>query len=247
MKTASDFLVDVPLLHNDDPVTRARKIMREDIFRELYVHDGQRKLLGYIDITDVLRVTATKSNVTIQGYTKEITPVSPDDSVRDVLIAIRENATDSVPVVDGQNTILGGVLLSELFPVAITTQKLQGFVRDCMSTEVITCRTDDTAQKIHNLITESGFTAFPVVKKRKLVGMISRRDLLKDGRWRTSSESSIPIEGIMTTPVMTISPDQSTGDAATLMVKHDISRLPVTDGDRIVGIIDRHDILKVLG
>lgn len=247
MKTASNFLVDVPLLHYDDPVTRARKILREDIFRELYVHDGQRKLLGYIDITDVLRVTATKSNVTIKGYIKEITPVSPDDPIRDVLFAIRENATDSVPVVDRQNTILGGVLLSELFPVAITTQKLHGLVRDCMSTNVITCSTDDTAPKIHNLITESGFTAFPVVKKRRLVGMISRRDLLKDGRWRTSSESSIPVEGIMTTPVMTVSPDDSTGDAATLMVKYDISRLPVTDGDRIVGIIDRHDILKVLG
>ncbi|NYT07108.1 MAG: CBS domain-containing protein [Methanomicrobiales archaeon] len=247
MKTASDFLVDVPLLHYDDPVTRARKIMREDIFRELYVHDGQRKLLGYIDITDVLRVTATKSNVTIQGYIKEITPVSPDDPVQDVLVAIRENATDSVPVVDGQNTILGGVLLSELFPVVITTQKLRGCVGDCMSTDVITCTTDDTAQKIHNLMTESGFTAFPVVKKRRLVGMISRRDLLKDGRWRTATESSIPIEGIMTTPVMTVSPDDSAGDAAALMVKHDISRLPVVDGDRIVGIIDRHDILKVLG
>jgi CBS domain-containing protein len=247
MKTASDFLVDVPLLHCDDPVTRARKIMREDIYRELYVYEGQRKLLGYIDITDVLRVTATKSNVTIKGYIRQITPVSPGNSVRDVLVAIRENATDSIPVVDGQNTILGGVLLSELFPVAITTQKLQGTVGDCMSPDVITCTSDDTAQKVHNLMTESGFTAFPVVKKRRLVGMISRRDLLRDGRWRTASESSIPIEGIMTTPVMTVSPDDSTGDAAALMVKYDISRLPVTEGDHIVGIIDRHDILKILG
>jgi CBS domain-containing protein len=246
MKTASDFLVDAPLLLVDDPVTRARKIMRDDIFRELYVHDGQRKLLGYIDITDVLRVMATKSNVTIKGYIKEITPVSPGDSVRDVLFAIRENATDSVPVVDEQNTIIGSVLLSELFPIAITMHKLQGCVRDCMSKDVITCSTEDTAQKIHNLMTESGFTAFPVVKKRRLVGMISRRDLLKDGRWRTASESSTPVEGIMTTPVMTVSPDDATGTAAALMVKYDISRLPVVDGDRIVGIIDRHDIVKIL-
>ena len=77
--------------------------------------------------------------------------------------------------------------------------------------------------------------------------MISRRDLLKDGRWRTASESSIPIEGIMSTPVMTVSPDDSTGDAAALMVKYDVSRLPVIDDEKIVGIIDRHDILKALG
>ena len=31
-----------------------------------------------------------------------------------------------------------------------------------------------------------------------------------------------------------------------LLVKHDVSRLPVTDGDRIVGIVDRHDVLRGL-
>ncbi|NTW92043.1 MAG: CBS domain-containing protein [Methanoregulaceae archaeon] len=246
MKTASDFIVEVPVLHYDDPVTRARQILRDDVYRELFVQDGQRRLLGYIDITDVLRVTATKSNVTIKGYIRAITPVTPHDAVGDVLTTLQKNNTDSVPVVGEQNIILGGVLLSELFPVAITMQKLKGRVRDCMSTDVITCRTDDSAQRIHNLIMESGFTAFPVVKKRRLVGMISRRDLLKDGRWRTPSESSTQVDHIMTTPVMTVTPDEEAGTAAGLMVKHDISRLPVIEDDCIVGIIDRHDILKLL-
>jgi len=246
MKTASDFIVVVPLLQNDDLVTKARQILRDDIYRELYVHDGLRKLIGYIDITDVLRVTATKSNVTIQGYIKALTPVSPDDPVRDVLTIIRESNTDSVPVVDEHNIILGGVLLSELFPVVITMQKLKGRVRDYMSTNVITCRADDSAQKIHTLIVESGFTAFPVVKKRRLVGIISRRDLLKDGRWRSASESSTQVDHIMTTPILTITPDEAVEAAAGLMVKHDVSRLPIVEDDCLVGIIDRHDVLKAL-
>jgi CBS domain-containing protein len=50
----------------------------------------------------------------------------------------------------------------------------------------------------------------------------------------------------MTTPVMTVTPDEEAGTAAGLMVKHDISRLPVIEDDCIVGIIDRHDILKLL-
>jgi CBS domain-containing protein len=246
MKCACDFLADFPVMKYDEQVTKARQILRDDIFQELYIHDGKRKLLGYIDITDVLRVTATKSNVTIEGYIREITPVSPDTPVREILIAIRKNNTNSVPVVDDQKIILGGVFLNEVFPFLITQHKLQGKVADCMSDDVTRCAADDTLQHVHTLIMDSGFTAFPVTKKKKLVGMISRRDLLKDGRWRTSQESSTPVESIMTTPVVTVRPDDSTLSAATLMVRNDISRLPVVKDDRITGIVDRHDILKCL-
>jgi CBS domain-containing protein len=246
MKTATDFLVNFPILRFDEQVTKARQILRDDIFRELYIHDGKRRLLGYIDITDVLRVTATKSNVTIEGYIREVTPVSPDTPIRDVLITIRENNTNSVPVVDDQKTILGGVFLNEVFPVLITQHKLHGRVADCMSGEVTFCTADDSLQRIHTLIVDSGFTAFPVIKKRKLVGMISRRDLLKDGRWRTSQASTTPVESIMTTPVVTVGPDESTLATAILMVRHDISRLPVIKDECIAGIVDRHDILKCL-
>ncbi|MCA9702618.1 MAG: histidine kinase, partial [Methanolinea sp.] len=81
MKNASDFLVEVPLLKHDEIITRARQILREDVFREIYVHDGKRKLMGYIDMSDALAVTATKSNVTIEGFTKPIRPVNDTDSL----------------------------------------------------------------------------------------------------------------------------------------------------------------------
>ncbi|MDD1708424.1 MAG: CBS domain-containing protein [Methanoregulaceae archaeon] len=246
MKTAADFMVEFPALRSDDRITKARKILRENIYREVFVHDAKKKLLGYIDITDVLRVTATKSDVTIEGYIKDITPVLPGDSVGQVLATIRKNRTDSVPVVDDQSILMGGVILSELFPVVTTTQRLHGSVADSMTRNVVTCSTGDTVQRIHTLIIDSGYSAFPVVKKKKLVGMISRRDLLKDGRWRASSETTTTVDNLMTTPVVSAGPDDDVRTAADIMVKHDISRLPVMENDQIIGIIDRHDILNCL-
>lgn len=246
MKTAADFLVEFPALRSDDRITKARQILRENIYREVYVHDGKRKLLGYIDITDVLRITATKSDVTIDGFLKDITPVLPGDFIGQVLATIRKNKTDSVPVVDDQGVLLGGVLLSELFPVVITMQRLHGSVCDSMTSDVVTCAAEDTIQRIHTLIIDSGYSAFPVTKKKKVVGMISRRDLLKDGRWRASSETSTTVDTLMTTPVVTTGPGDDVRTAADIMVKHDISRLPVMENDQIIGIIDRHDILKCL-
>jgi len=248
MKVASDFLVEVPLLKYDDMITRARQILREDVFREIYVHDGKRKLIGYIDISDALAVTATKSNVTIEGFAKSIRPVKDTDPVDVIIACIRQNMTSSIPVLDDQDLIVGGVLLSEIFPVLITRRKIQGRVDKFMSDKVVTCTSDEPVSRIHTLITDSGFYAFPVLKKKKIVGIISRRDLLKDGRWRTSADgaSATPVENIMTTPVFTVSPDEDIQFAADLLVRHDISRLPVVKGDRVIGILDRHDVLDAM-
>lgn len=244
MKTAADFLVEFPALRSDDRITKARQLLRESIYREVYVHDVKRKLLGYIDITDVLRVTATKSDVTVEGFQKEIIPVLPGDLLGQVLVTIAADRTDSVPVVDDQSILLGGVLLSDLFPVVITNQRLRGQVEDIMTREVVTCMAEDPVQRIHSLMVESGYSAFPVMKKKKMVGMVSRRDLLKDGRWRASAETSTTVSALMTTPVVTAEAGSDVRVAAELMVRHDISRLPVMNGEKIVGIIDRHDILK---
>jgi len=246
MKTAADFMVEFPDLRSDDRITKARKILRENTFREVYVHDGKRRLTGYIDITDVLQVTATKSDVTIEGYLKDITPVLQGDTIGIVLEALRKNKTDSVPVVDAYGIFLGGVLLSELFPVVLTMQRLHGTVSESMTRNVVTCSAGDTVQRIHALMIDSGYSAFPVIKKKKVVGMISRRDLLKDGRWRTSSETTTTVDNLMTTPVVTAGPDDDIRVAADIMVKQDISRLPVIENDAIVGIIDRHDILNCI-
>jgi len=48
----------------------------------------------------------------------------------------------------------------------------------------------------------------------------------------------------MTKDVITISSGDHLSSAAELLVSRDVSRLPVVDGDELVGIVDRHDILK---
>ncbi len=246
MKVISDFMIDVPVLKYDDQVTKARQMLRDDIFREIYIHDGKKKLIGYIDITDVLRVTATKSNVTVDGYLKDAPAVHLDDQIEKAIKEIKDSKTDSAAVVDQENHISGGVLLSDLFPVIISRHELKGKVADFMSSKVITCAPEDPVQRIHNTIVESGFTAFPVEKKNKIIGIISRSDLLRAASVRTSLEQtgSTPVENVMTKTVITATPDMQISAAAELMVKHDISRLPVVVDGRIVGIFDRHDVLK---
>jgi CBS domain-containing protein len=248
MKTAESVMVKVPVLSLTDHITRARQILRDDVFREVYVQDEKKHLAGYVDITDALRITDTRSNVTVEGFLKDAVSVLPSDTLEKAAVVIRDAATDSAAVVTGQRTILGAVLLSEIFPILITRHELRGSVSEWMSRGVVTAMSHEPIQKVYTLIMESGFTAFPVVKKKQLVGIVSRHDLLAAGRVRKALDSPahVEVESVMTKKVITVTPDTTTADAANLLVKHDISRMPVLDGGRIVGIIDRHDVLKGL-
>jgi CBS domain-containing protein len=248
MKLVADFMVDVPQLKSSETVTKARQILRDDMFREIYINDDRKKLAGYIDLTDVLRVTATKSNVTVEGFIKEAASVPCDTPVEEAVRAIRKYRTDSACVVDGHMNIKGGGLLSDLFPIIITRHELHGSVAEYMSKKVVTCAPGDPVQKIYSLIIESGFTAFPVVKKNKIMGIISRRDILKAGRIRAALENgtAVPVETLMAKDVVTVSPDEPIQAAAALMVRHDISRVPVVESGIMRGILDRHDVLKGL-
>ena len=248
MKTAQDFMLEVPVLKFNDQITKARQILRDNRFREVYVVDAKKNLLGYIDLTDGLRVTATKSNVTVEGYVKEAPMVNPGDPIEQAALSMRKYKTDSVAVVDPRPVIIGGVLLSDVFPVIISRNKLHGTVDAIMTRDVTVASPTDTVQKIYTMIVESGFSAFPVVKKKRIVGLISRRDLLRTRRVQSviAQHAHTTIEEVMSKDVISIGPHETISSAAELLVKHDVSRLPVIDGDRIVGIVDRHDILTGL-
>ncbi|MCX6694059.1 MAG: CBS domain-containing protein [Methanomicrobiales archaeon] len=248
MKDVSAFLREVPVLAQGDNVTKARQILRDDSFREIYIQDSKNHLAGVIDITDVLKVPQTRSNVTVEGFMRDAPAVLRDERIEDATIRIRQFRTDSAAVVDSQQTILGGILLSDLFPVIITRNRLHGTVHDHMSRDIVSCEVTESIKKIYSLIVESSFTVFPVTDKRRLVGIVSRRDILKGGRFRhTLGEGpTIPVREVMTSPVHTISPEATISAAAEIMAHHEVSCLPVITGGALVGILDRHDVLKGL-
>ncbi len=111
-------------------------------------------------------------------------------------------------MVDPEPHVAGGVLLSDLFPVIISRSELHGTVESRMSRNVVTLVPEDEIQKVHALIVESGFSAFPVMKKKRLVGIISRRDLIGSRRVRTviADHARTPVTSVMTTDVVTIAP-----------------------------------------
>lgn len=248
MRTAQDFIVEIPVLKPDDNVTKARQILRDDRFREAYVVDAKKGLVGYIDITDGLRVTATRSNVTVEGFVREAPSVASSDTIESIARTMRKYRTDSAAVTDAGGHVTGGVLLSDIFPVIISRNELHGDVGQRMTKKVVAAAPDEELRKVYTLIMDSGFSAFPVMKKKHLVGIISRRDLLSSKRVRSAiaQHAATPVGDVMIRDVVTIAPGEPVSAAAELIVRHDVSILPVVEGESVVGVINRHDVLAAL-
>lgn len=137
-------------------------------------------------------------------------------------------------------------------------------VKDVMSTHVIAVRQNAPYKELAAALREQRVSAFPVIDDdNKVIGVVSEADLLTKealdvslrgglsglARQRDRSKANaVTAAGLMTTPPVTIGPDEPVTDAARLMYSRRVKRLPVVSGDgRLIGIVSRSDVLSVFG
>lgn len=111
-------------------------------------------------------------------------------------------------------------------------------VRDYMTYDVITIDVNGTAKDVIEAIKETHHDGFPVVDNKSVVGYISARDLL-------FVYPSSPVERIMSRHLIVADPDMSINDAARVIFRSGIQKLPVVDenGD-LIGIISNADVIR---
>ncbi|MCL5779890.1 MAG: CBS domain-containing protein [Firmicutes bacterium] len=116
-------------------------------------------------------------------------------------------------------------------------------VQDIMSSPVKMVFPETTIEEAGKIMLRYGHTGLPVIKDGKLVGVISRRDVEKATH---HGLSHAPVKGYMTASVITVHKDMNINDVQDLMIERDIGRLPVVEGDMVIGIVSRTDVLQTL-
>lgn len=112
-------------------------------------------------------------------------------------------------------------------------------VKDIMSENVYHIHVPGNRANAMELMREKNVSGLPVVKNgtNKLVGILTRSDLVKN-----PDEEQIAL--IMTRDIITVNPDDDIKDAAEIMVKYDIRRIPVVVDDELVGLVTASDIIN---
>ncbi len=83
-----------------------------------------------------------------------------------------------------------------------------------------------------------------VVSGEKPIGILTERDLVKKIVAKATDPQAVKVGDVMSSPLVTISPEASLRDAASLMLKSGVKRLPVTSNERLVGIITDTDLVS---
>ena len=120
-------------------------------------------------------------------------------------------------------------------------------IREVMTESVVTAPPDAPVRHVAELMRERNVGSVVLVDDSGLpIGFITDRDLaigvLADRR-----DASDPAEAHASSPVVTGEPEMDVKDAAQLMVSHGVRRLPVLDGDRMVGILTLDDLAARAG
>lgn len=113
---------------------------------------------------------------------------------------------------------------------------------DVMQRRVETLSSQMALDEVVQAFSRSHHRGFPVVDSGKLVGIVTQTDLANASKQQLTGDT--PLSEIMTPQPLTVSPPDTLSDVLYMLNRYNLSRLPVTEGRHLVGIITRSDIIR---
>ncbi|WP_185806230.1 CBS domain-containing protein [Streptomyces sp. RP5T] len=122
-------------------------------------------------------------------------------------------------------------------------------VGQVMTSDVVQARRTTSFKDLVRLLDHHHISGLPVVDDDdKVIGVISGTDLVRAQAHRSARDpdGAVTAHDLMTSPAITVHPEQTVPEAARLMERRGVERLPVIDEeDRLIGIATRRDLLRV--
>ena len=204
---------------------------------------------------------------------KKLVTVKKSDTVYDCAKLMKNKKISSIIVLNAKGGLEGLVTKTDLISVFLTQASKPLKVSDIMTRRVITVTPMDSVLLVENQLIKNRITRIVVVRKRKPVGIITHRNFLpaKIPHWIAETADATELQryqkdqqlmelqsnqlsyllpfkavDIMTPNPITVNANDDVSVAALLMVRHDISGLPVVRKSALVGIITKTDIVNVI-
>ena len=204
---------------------------------------------------------------------RKLFTLTRESSVQECAKMMKKHRISLVIILNKDKTLGGIVTKTDLVTVFLTKESSPIKVSKVMKKELITAAPSDPILHVESLLIRYGISRIIIKRNQKPVGIITFRDFVPAKIPQWIAESADPREvqeykfkkgleeihsnqmsylfpfhatDIMTTKPITIEQDDDVKKAILLMIKHNISGLPVVKKSKLVGIITKSDIVNVL-
>ena len=204
---------------------------------------------------------------------KTLFTLTRDNSVQDCAKMMKRYRISLVIIQNKDNTLGGIVTKTDLATVFLTKESTPIKISEVMERKLVTASPSDPILHVESLLIRYGISRVIIKRNQSLVGIITFRDFVpaKIPQWIAESADPEEIQeykfkkgleeihsnqmsylfpfhatDIMTPNPITVKMEEDVKVAITLMIKHNISGLPVVKRSKLVGIITKSDIVKSL-
>ncbi|MFX1260534.1 MAG: cyclic nucleotide-binding/CBS domain-containing protein, partial [Promethearchaeota archaeon] len=115
-----------------------------------------------------------------------------------------------------------------------------------MTSLIVTSEADTPVKEAAKLMAAEDIGSLIVTRGDVLAGMVTRKEIIGARLLSDDAYSSLTVEDVMTSPVITISPDADLGQTIAVMDQAGVKCLPVIEGNAIIGVVSTSDVIRVL-
>ena len=280
MKIASKDVISIP---PSKSIKDTAKVMMEHQFRRLPVTDpGSGKVLGIVTVMDILDFFGggNKFNIIEKKYqdnflaainepvreimSRDVICLSEKSSVYDVVDVMLSNQIGALPLVDGDENLVGIVTERDI-ALSLAGEIDDRTAQDYMSTKVFTTTPGTPIESACKIMVRNGLRRIPIVggeadiskAAKKLLGIVTSTDLIRFfnakeffDNLNSNAASEVlektKVSDIMVKDAIIVEAEDTIGEICELFKISNIGGVPVVKDDAVIGIITERDILRAV-
>jgi CBS domain-containing protein len=244
-------------INENDYLSKCLELFRNETTPVLIVLDEKGKYAGVIHRRWILRARHDPATTKVKSLMRHAPKIDPTISLVKAAKLMIQSGVRQLPVFEREK-LVGIVSDESIIHGAVTKEWGNTTIDTLMTKGPQTIEASRSVGAVLSLFREQDISHVPIVESGKLVGIISTQDIIDhvfqpperqtigDLSGEKIQVLSIPAKGVMTSPVVTASPDTTLKQAEKKMHDFNIHSLVIVAKDRIVGIATKLDFLEPL-
>ncbi len=251
------FSKEFSTVKENDPLSKCLDLFKKETQPVLAVVDEKGKYAGVIARRWVVRARLDPATAKVKTLMRASPKIGPEVSLNKAAKLMIQSGVRQLPVFEKEK--LRGFLTDEaIIHGAVAQEWGNTAIEQIMTKAPHTIEAHRSVGAVLSLFREHNISHAPVIENGKLVGIISTQDIVEhifqpnqrqtqgDIKGEKIHVLSIPAKGIMTTPVVTVTPQTMLKEAESKMHKFNVHCLAVVSKARLVGIATKLDFLELI-